>query len=260
MSTMKMTKDTKDIKQTLTKWLPVQARLITLAGALLLMGDGTAYGAADKAATAATTPTAKSTLTAAEATAASTSAAAGGESALVKYEFLTDIDKSKVAWSGTKIVGGGHEGDLKVKSGYITFAGGKPVAAEVVMDMNTINCTDLAAGSKSKQKLEAHLKNDDFFAVSEYPTATLKATSFKPYQGSIYAVEGELTIRGVTKPIGFTVDLVQAATTTKGSGSFEFDRVEFNVKYNSSQLFKTLGDKAINDIVRLSFNFEAGAS
>lgn len=244
MEVMKVMKVKKFMQKSLVEWGCIPVWVLSLAGALFVTGwMGYGVAAADEA---------KAT--------SSSAAGVAAKQTQVKYEFLTDLEKSKVIWSGTKLVGGGHEGDLKVKSGYIVFAEGKPVAAEVVMDMNTINCTDLKAGSKSKQKLEAHLKNEDFFAVTQYPTATLKATSFKLYQGSVYAVDGELTIRGVTQPIGFTVELTKSATTTKGTGSFEFDRVEFNVKYNSSKLFKTLGDKAINDIVRLSFNFEAGAS
>ena len=175
------------------------------------------------------------------------------------YKFLTELSKSKVQWQGTKIVGGGHEGDLMIKSGSMTFEGDKPVAAEVVMDMSTINCTDLKAGSSSKKKLEQHLKNEDFFDVASYPTAALKVNSFKHQQGDTYEVSGDITIRGVTKPITFTAEIM-SAQTIKGSGSFEFDRVEFNVKYNSTQFFKSLGDKAINDMVKLSFMFEAEAS
>ena len=175
------------------------------------------------------------------------------------YKFLTELTKSKVQWQGTKVVGGGHEGDLMIKSGSMTFEGDKPVAAEVVMDMSTINCTDLKPGSSSKKKLEQHLKNEDFFDVASYPTAALKVNSFKHQQGDTYEVSGDITIRGVTKPITFTAEIM-SAQTIKGSGSFEFNRVEFNVKYNSTQFFKSLGDKAINDMVKLSFMFEAEAS
>lgn len=52
------------------------------------------------------------------------------------------------------------------------------------------------------KKFDDHLKSDDFFDVAKFPTATFKSTKVEKgsAQGS-YKVSGDLTIRGITKPV-----------------------------------------------------------
>lgn len=187
-----------------------------------------------------------------------TASAESSASASMTYMFATDLTKSKVLWKGSKVIGDSHEGDLMVKSGQITFEQDKPSKAEVVMDMSTINCTDMKG--RSKKKIEAHLKDPDFFDVKNHPTATLKVSSFKPIKDSRYEVSGDITIRGITKPLTFLAKVTSSQMMVKGSGSFTFNRAEFDVKYNSTKFFKSLGDKAIKDDVELSFVFETQTS
>lgn len=212
--------------------------------ALLLMGAG--HGQDEKAAEK-TAETEKAAETATK--------EMKEEAKATTYQF--QVDQSKLNWKGTKIVGDSHEGDLMVKTGFVTYHGDKPHSAEVVMDMNTINCTDMKG--RSKKKLEKHLKNEDFFDVPNHPTAKLVVNSFKHLKENSYELSGDITIRGNTKPITFTAELVKGQTLT-GSGAFEFDRTEFNVKYNSKKFFPALGDKIIKDNVELSFNFVAAMS
>ncbi len=65
------------------------------------------------------------------------------------------------------------------------------------VDVNSIN-TD-------EEKRDAHLKSDDFFNAEKYPKMTFISTSFKKVSGNKYALEGNLTIRDVTKKVKFAV-------------------------------------------------------
>jgi polyisoprenoid-binding protein YceI len=65
------------------------------------------------------------------------------------------------------------------------------------VDVNSIN-TD-------EEKRDAHLKSDDFFNAEKYPKMTFTSTSFKKVSGNKYALEGNLTIRDVTKKVKFAV-------------------------------------------------------
>ena len=47
---------------------------------------------------------------------------------------------------------------------------------------------------------DAHLKSPDFFSAAEYPKITYTSTSVEK-DGDDYIVTGDLTIRGITKPI-----------------------------------------------------------
>ena len=46
------------------------------------------------------------------------------------------------------------------------------ISGILILDMSTINCTDLEG--EWKQKLEGHLKSDDFFSVEKYPFASFE--------------------------------------------------------------------------------------
>jgi len=85
-----------------------------------------------------------------------------------KKEIKTDA--SKVVWKGYKVTGS-HEGTIAIKSGSLSFEAGKLVGGEFVIDMTTINTTDLQG--EYKGKLDGHLKSDDFFGVATYSTASL---------------------------------------------------------------------------------------
>ena len=48
-----------------------------------------------------------------------------------------------------------------------------------------------------------HLRAADFFDVANHPTLTFKSTSVKKDKGNAYTVTGDLTMRGITKPVTF---------------------------------------------------------
>lgn len=160
-----------------------------------------------------------------------------------------DSAKSELAWTGKKVlVSSSHNGVIKVKSGSVDTAGDKLTGIKVVADMTTIECKDLSGDSKGK--LERHLKNDDFFSVNKFPTASFTSTEVKPVSGKAgqYLVKGNLTIKDKTHPISFTA-------TTKTSpyrhlvADFSFDRTKYDVRYSSGKFFANLGDKVIADAI-----------
>lgn len=56
------------------------------------------------------------------------------------------------------------------------------------------------------EKLNAHMKSDDIFAVSKFPTATFKSNSIK-FNGDVpVAIEGNFTLHGVTKPLTLAIN------------------------------------------------------
>jgi polyisoprenoid-binding protein YceI len=63
-----------------------------------------------------------------------------------------------------------------------------------------------ASVSTVDEKLDAHLKEADFFDVAEFPTLTFKSTSIRSTGDRDYVVDGDLTIRGITKPVTLIVN------------------------------------------------------
>jgi polyisoprenoid-binding protein YceI len=142
-----------------------------------------------------------------------------------------DINKSTIKWIGELTFNfGGHDGFISFKEGYFIKTGDVITGGEFIIDMNSIKNTDIEKVD-ANLSLVNHLKDTDFFDVKKYPTATLKITSveyFKNNQARFYA---NITIKGITKPIKFNVDLdyPNKAMTTR----FKIDRREFNVTYQS---------------------------
>jgi polyisoprenoid-binding protein YceI len=66
---------------------------------------------------------------------------------------------------------------------------------------------DIKLISTGVEERDTHLKGPDFFDVSKYPVATFISTSVSRSSATSYSVTGNLTLRGVTKPVTLTVKL-----------------------------------------------------
>jgi polyisoprenoid-binding protein YceI len=119
-----------------------------------------------------------------------------------------------------------------------------------VVDMTTINVSDLKAG-EGKEKLEGHLKSKDFFGVAEHPTATFVFTKVQKMAGG-YEIEGNMTIKKITKPIAFDLKMEGNTAATK----LKIDRSKYNVRYGSGSFFDSLGDNTISDKFELNITLK----
>ena len=156
-----------------------------------------------------------------------------------------DASKSSIVWVGKKITGQ-HDGTVGLKSGALNFKKDKLKGGTFTVDMNALIVTDIAAG-KGKEDLEGHLKADDFFGTTTFPTANLVFKKIADKGNGLYAVTGDLTIKGITMPITF--DMATTANTAKTT--LKIDRTQYGIKYKSGNFFKNLGDKTISDIFEL---------
>ena len=165
---------------------------------------------------------------------------------MVAQKVEVNTKKSTIDWHGEKI-GGEHEGNIQVKSGYIELINDQIVAGNFVIDMSSITNTDLEDEGYN-QKLVGHLKSDDFFGVEKYPTANLEITKSSKFINGKATVTGNLTIKDRTESVSFEV-LEKGNTYT---AKMEIDRSKFDVRYGSDSFFDNLGDKAIDDIFTLN--------
>lgn len=152
-----------------------------------------------------------------------------------------NVATSNIVWKASKVTGT-HEGNIKFKSGTLKFDGEMLIGGELLVDMNSIDVTDLKGGGKGK--LEGHLKSDDFFGVNTYPTSSLKFTKVtsRGIAGE-YKITANLTIKNTTKEIKFNATLKGGA----GSASIRLDRSDYDIRYGSGSFFDNLGDKTIYD-------------
>ena len=69
--------------------------------------------------------------------------------------------------------------------------------------MNSLTVEDLSGGGK--KRLEGHLRSSAFFGVSDHPQASLNISSMVQIDGDSQILDGELTIKGITHPINFSI-------------------------------------------------------
>ncbi len=152
-----------------------------------------------------------------------------------------DVKKSTINWVGKKVTGQ-HEGTVKLKDGAFFMKGNKIVRGKFTVDMSSIEVTDMKAG-EGKEKLEGHLKADDFFGTEKFPTASINFKTVTPKSKNVYAVVADLTIKGITKPVSFDLNVKDKTASAK----VVVDRTKYDIKYGSGSFFDNLGDKAISD-------------
>ncbi len=148
--------------------------------------------------------------------------------------YKIDRSHSSVGFSVT------HLGLSKVKGSFGQFSGNVEFdAADIsksAVDV-TIDATSINTHSEGRDK---HLKSGDFFAADSFPTITFKSVSVTPKGPKNFDVTGDLTLRGVTKPVTLAVELVgtmddpnmgkRAGFTASG----KFNRQDFGVNWNNT--------------------------
>ncbi|MFY0686768.1 MAG: YceI family protein [Cyclobacteriaceae bacterium] len=159
--------------------------------------------------------------------------------------YKVDVASSTVEWVGEQITKD-HTGVVNLQEGNLEISDGKLTGGSFVMDMTSITNTDLSG--EWKEKLEGHLKSEDFFGVDKYPTASFDITKVKG-KGQTYTVTGNFTVKGKTVELTFPVTLKNEGDNIVASAEFSFDRSKHDVRYGSDNFFDDLGDKAIyNDV------------
>ena len=164
-----------------------------------------------------------------------------------------DLSKSSIKWIGKEITTKEHFGALKFSKAQLELNGDVLTGGEFTVDMTTLDVQDLSGGGK--QRLEGHLRSDDFFSVNKHQTSYLKINEILPPElsrieadNNSFEVSGELTIKGITQPIVFTLKPVSDQSYV---ADLTFDRSDYNVRFRSGSFFENLGDKLILDDIKL---------
>jgi polyisoprenoid-binding protein YceI len=160
------------------------------------------------------------------------------------------LDESSLVWTGREVSTSSHYGSINFTSGQFEIADGLISQGEFLVDMTTINVQDMTGGSK--ERLEGHLRSDDFFSVESFPTAHLYISSSEVISNGKWMVNGFLTIKDISHPV-----LFEMANTEDGwNANLVFDRSKYNVKFRSGTFFENLGDKLIYDDIELKINLK----
>jgi polyisoprenoid-binding protein YceI len=97
---------------------------------------------------------------------------------------------------------------------------------------------DVASIDTGNAQRDDHLRSNDFFDAPNHPKITFKSTRIEPKGDNEYVVHGDLTIRGVTKPVALDVEFHGVSKNAFGktiaglSARGTINRTEFGVNFN----------------------------
>ena len=124
----------------------------------------------------------------------------------------------------------------KVRGRFSTFSGALTIAANP-LESSLEASVDIASVSTGDAGRDGHLTSPDFFDATQFPTMTLKSTSIVA-DGDDYLLNGELTIKGVTKPVTFELEFDGVANDPWGntkagfSAEAEINRKDWGLEWN----------------------------
>lgn len=153
-----------------------------------------------------------------------------------------------------------HLGFSKVRGRFTGFEGTVEMApgdfstlqADASIELDTINTGD--------EKRDAHLRSDDFFATGQHPTMTFRGRAASGVSDKRFKLEGELTIRGTTKPVTLDVTYLGEARDPWGGSRIAFEakgtinRTDFGLNWN--QVLET-GGFLVGEEVELEIEIQA---
>src|SRR5215472_16320089 len=93
----------------------------------------------------------------------------------------------------------------KVRGRFTTFSG-QLVTADDPTGSSVTAEIDLSSISTGNEQRDEHIKSADFFEVETYPTMTYRSTGVRVEDGE-YILDGELTLKGVTKSLPLHLEL-----------------------------------------------------
>jgi polyisoprenoid-binding protein YceI len=146
----------------------------------------------------------------------------------------------------------------KVRGKFETFEG-TVVAAEDLASSSVTVEVDLSSINTGTADRDAHLRSGDFFEVETHPKMTFVSTGITQ-DGDDYVLAGDLTIKGVTRPVELEVELLGeggdpwGGTRVGVEAKGEISRKDFGIDFN----IPVSGDKVmIGDKIKLQIVAEA---
>jgi len=184
-------------------------------------------------------------------------AAASALATAAPVQYTIDKDHSEVGFDVRHLFSKVH-GRFNAFAGSITFDEANPAAISV----------DATAEAKSiwtdNERRDGHLRGVDFFAADSFPTISFKSSKVTAAGKGKYKVAGNLTMRGVTRPVVFDAEFLGAGAVGVGGQSWGtkagfvattvVNRKDYGINWN-----KTLdnGGLMLSDEVTISLSIEA---
>ncbi len=147
----------------------------------------------------------------------------------------------------------------KVRGQFERFSG-QIVTADDPLGSTVVAVVDATSFKTNNVDRDNHIRSADFLEVDKYPTLEFRSTGLRARGAEEYALDGELTIHGVTRPVTFLLELNGFTKDPYGgyragfSAATVISRSDFGVSIN---LPMEGGGVVVGDKVQVSLELEA---
>lgn len=168
--------------------------------------------------------------------------------------YTIDVSHSRIGFVAR------HAMVTKVRGSFNEFEGSGHFDAEQPQNSQLSVTIQVASIDTRNADRDAHLRGDDFFDVDTHPTITFASTSVAPAGDATYRVTGDLTIKGITRPITFELELAGTAVDPWGNtrlgleGSAIINRKDWGLSWNAAL---EAGGVLVSEKVTLEFEVSA---
>jgi polyisoprenoid-binding protein YceI len=147
----------------------------------------------------------------------------------------------------------------KVRGRFDTFEG-TIVTAENPLESSVTAAVDLSSVNTGQEQRDAHIRSADFFEVEKHPLMTFASTGVRT-EGDHFLLDGDLSIKGVTQPVTFKLEVngfgpdAYGGTRAGFSATTEINRKEFGVNFDGP-IPGVPGGVAVSDKVTVTLEAE----
>ena len=148
----------------------------------------------------------------------------------------------------------------KVRGRFDKFEGAIETAPDPLQ--STVTATvDLSSVNTGNETRDNHVRSEDFFHVEKHPTMTFRSTGIRA-EGENFLLDGDLTLRGVSRPVTFFLEVngfgpdPYGGTRSGFSATTEINRNDWNVSYNGPIPGASSG-MVLSDRVTINLEIEA---
>jgi polyisoprenoid-binding protein YceI len=153
-----------------------------------------------------------------------------------------------------------HAMITKVRGAFNDFEGKAYLNAEDPAKSNVTLTIKVDSIDTRNEQRDAHLRSNDFLDLATYPEITFVSTAVEPLGDDKYRVTGDLTIRGVTKPVSVDFEFTGSAVDPFGNtrvgleGTTKINRKDWGVNFNVAL---EAGGFLVSEEITLEFEISA---
>ena len=151
-----------------------------------------------------------------------------------------------------------HLGIATVRGAFNEFEGSFEVGEDG--SARARGTVEVASIDTNEDQRDAHLRSEDFFQAEVHPQLSFESTEIRPLDEDTFLIHGDLTMRGVTRPIVLEAELEGTEIDPWGNERValeargELNRRDWNMTFNQAL---GSGNMLVSDKIKLSLDISA---